>query len=130
MAGPLDAPFLTIVDTLLGIITTGKAGGTSAQISRPGAGFFNKEDDSLVMGQPTVYDVVASPPQKPSISDNKAEAVQGEKMTVIVAAKNLTIVPNEQTDTYLFGGKAYEIYSVSPLYSGASVCAYQLVLIR
>jgi hypothetical protein len=129
MAGPLDAPFLTLADTLLGVMTTGTAGGTSAAIMRKG-GKYNPRDDSHSNAQPTTYPVVASPPQRDVIGDVKDRAQEAEKFIVIVAAKNLAIVPDDQTDVYVLNNEVFSISSVTPIYSGTQVCAYQLNCIR
>jgi len=74
------------------------------------------------------YDVVGSPPYPVDLRRVDGEMVRQGDAETILAASDLTFTPDQTTDHIVFGGEAWSIVAVQPIYSGEQVAAYELRL--
>lgn len=115
----LDSPFRNLAHDLIAKY------GKTVTFSKPGTATYDPVTGTNTPGTPTTTTVKVSPPEAFKINEVNGTTIQAQDVKVSAAA--VDYVP-DISQTVTFDGNAYNIISVSPIYSGDLVVKYDCQL--
>lgn len=121
--GLLDGILTDAVESVLETLDT------VATWTRQPVASYNAETDSETAGTPTSDSIFISPPDKYSKKDIDGINVLIDDMKITTSnAKAPANGYSKETDKITIGSQVFRIITVTPIYSGDEVCAYELQL--
>tara|TARA_R100000152_G_C6759123_1_gene183034 strand:- start:595 stop:963 length:369 start_codon:yes stop_codon:yes gene_type:complete len=120
---------MTAIDTklLAEVYTIAETYGKSVVFTVPGSSTYAPSTGKVTEGSVVTHTVNVTPPEQYDRRYVDGELVQARDVQVILPAKNLAFTPDLGMKV-TFDSEAFDIVSLNPLYSGTSICAYEVQL--
>jgi hypothetical protein len=121
--GALDTAFRDIASSLIGVFVS-----DLSTLTRTPAPVYDPALGEDLAAAPTTYSIKVAPPENYKSHEIDGTAVRRTDLKTYVAAKDLAVVPDSQTDTLTFNSVVYKIVSVKGHQSGDQIALWELQL--
>lgn len=121
--GALDTAFRDVASSLIGVFVS-----NSSTLTRTLTPVYDPALGEDLSATPTTYSIKVAPPENYKFYEADGTAIRRTDLKTYIAAKDLAVVPDSQTDTLTFNSVVYKIVSVKAHQSGDQIALWELQL--